>query len=271
MNLKLAHELAIDAASKAGVLLKQGLNEAKEISLKKTAVDLVTQYDRASQQLILNKIRNQFPEHQIVAEEYDEFSSTHVNQAAEYTWYIDPLDGTNNFAHRYPIFSVSIALYYGFKPLVAVVYDPGRDECFNAVFEGGAFVRTTGNETPLKVSETKKLLSSLLATGFPDNRHHSEADNIAQTRAFLKRALGIRRAGSAALDLAYVAAGRLDGYWEYKINSWDIAAGILLVQEAGGRLSRADGHALQLSTTNAVIASNGWIHQEMVDVLSEFA
>ncbi len=271
MNLNNACELAIDAARQAGEILRRGLNEVMEVSIKSTAVDLVTEYDRASQECIIRLIRAQFPDHHIVAEEDDVTPIGFGDPSSMFTWYIDPLDGTNNFAHRYPVFSVSIALYFGSEARVAVVYDPTRDECFTAIRGNGAYLQTSGGDVQIQVSKIDALVRSLLATGFPDNRHHSDADNIAQTRALLKRALGIRRSGSAALDLAYVAAGRLDGYWEYKINSWDIAAGLLLVLEAGGQLSMPDGQDLTLSAKNDLVTSNGLIHLEMVRVLREFA
>jgi myo-inositol-1(or 4)-monophosphatase len=227
-------------------------------------LDLVTEYDRASESLIVGGLRAAFPDHSIVAEE----GSGYATAATPYAWYVDPLDGTTNFAHGFPVFAVSIALYHQDAPVLGVVYDPTRDECFQAVVGEGAWLARSDGSARLAVSQEKELGASLLATGFPYDVHTSDQDNIAQTAAFLKRARGLRRAGAAALDLAYVAAGRLDGYWEYKLNSWDVAAGALLVVEAGGRVSAIGGDAFHIAPTMALVASNGAVHVAMLDVLA---
>lgn len=259
----------IAIAREAGELLRRGYGQAKEISAKNYAIDLVTQYDTQAEALIVGRLRDAFPHDAILGEE----GGAQNASDGERIWFVDPLDGTINFAHGFPYFAVSIALYEGQRPLVAVIYDPLRDECFHAAAGEGAFLSQAG-EAPqrLRVSDSSELLSSLLATGFPYDRHESDHDNLAQFGALLKRAQGIRRAGAAALDVAYVAAGRLDGYWEYKLGSWDIAAAVLLVQEAGGQISAMDGSPfrLQPSQHNALLASNGQIHDEMVRLLEQF-
>jgi myo-inositol-1(or 4)-monophosphatase len=269
MNLKNVLNVAVETAEAAGALLREGVREQKSILHKSSSVDLVTQYDEAAEALILERLRGQYPDHGFVAEESGVSGQSENGRKSRYTWYIDPLDGTNNFAHGFPVFCVSLALYEGDRPLVGVVYDPLRDECFSAVTGQGAFLTTPEGAIRLEVSATETLLGSLLATGFPYDRHTSELDNITQLSAFLKRAQGVRRPGAAALDLAYVAAGRLDGYWEYKLNSWDIAAGILLVEEAGGKVTGVDGRSPMLAGKIALIASNGLIHGAMMAVLEE--
>lgn len=259
--------IAITIAREAGALLRQGFRQAKDINAKSSAIDLVTQYDTQAEALIVNRLRDAFPQDAILGEEGG--SQNHSANGNSRLWLVDPLDGTINFAHGYPAFAVSLALYDREQPLVGVVYDPLRDECFHGASGHGAFLSTGANEEALRVSQNRDLVSSLLATGFPYDRHHSERDNLAQFTAFLKRAQGLRRAGAAALDVAYVAAGRLDGYWEYKLGSWDVAAAALLVKEAGGRLSAMDGAPFQLepSQHNALVASNGHIHEDMIGLL----
>jgi myo-inositol-1(or 4)-monophosphatase len=266
MKLEDIRDISIQIARAAGEVLCEGYGKPPQIEQKSTAVDWVTQYDKAAEDVILERLARHFPDHQVVAEE-----SGHHDNASAYTWYIDPLDGTTNFSHQHPTFAVSMGLYQGETPQVGVVYDPMRDECFSAVAGGGAQVERRGKIYPLRVSETAALLTSLLASGFPYDRHTSGHDNIAQTRAFLKRAQGMRRHGAAALDMAYVAAGRLDGYWEFKLSSWDIAAGVLLVEEAGGSVTGIDGRPFTLSPRPSLVASNGRIHEAMIDVLNDVA
>jgi myo-inositol-1(or 4)-monophosphatase len=218
--------------------------------------------------LILERLRTHFPEDSFIAEESGTSGQSQNGRKSPYTWHIDPLDGTNNFAHGFPVFCVSLALCEGNQPLVGVIYDPMRRECFSAVSGQGAFLAAEESSVKLQASSTKTLLGSLLATGFPYDRHTSELDNLIQLRAFLKRVQGIRRPGSAALDLAYVAAGRLDGYWEFKLNSYDVAAGILLVQEAGGKVIGMDGRPIELTGKINMIANNGLIHEEMLETLA---
>lgn len=263
MDLQHALMITVQIAREAGDLLRQGYEEEKRIERKSSAVDWVTQYDTAAEALIIKRLQTAFPDHHIIAEE-----SGHNGNPGAYTWYIDPLDGTNNFAHGFPVFCVSLALYAAGQPLLGVIYDPLRDECFTAVRGGGAFLQRGERQTRLQVSQTTALVDALLATGFPYDRHTAEVvENLAEVGAFLQRVQGVRRAGAAALDLAYVAAGRLDGYWEYKLHSWDVAAGVLLVQEAGGQVTLLDGTPFAIAPQLSLTVSNGRLHPLMRDVL----
>lgn len=257
-------EIAEAAARAAGELLMDGFGREKDVRTKSSSIDFVTQYDLAAEALILEHLRAAFPGHSLVGEE-----GAAETGAQPYTWYIDPLDGTNNFSHGFPVFCVSLALYEGQRPLAGVIYDPTRDECFTAAAGSGArLVGPSGNQ-PLRVSGTATLEQGLLATGFPYDVHTSPLDNGAYVARFIKRAFGLRRAGSAALDMAYVAAGRLDGYWEFKVSPWDVAAGILLVQEAGGTVTAIDGAPVALADKLHILADNGLIHTEMLGVIQE--
>jgi myo-inositol-1(or 4)-monophosphatase len=211
--------------------------------------------------MIVSRIKSAFPTHSILAEEIHDISRDE-NAGSPYRWVIDPLDGTTNFAHGYPVFSVSIGLEVAGELELGIVYDPTRDEMFTARRGGGSFC----NGVSLRVSTTGSLLSSLLATGFPYDVQTSKDNNLSNFCAFALRAQGIRRGGSAALDLCYVASGRLDGFWELKLNPWDCAAGFLTVREAGGIVTNFRGQPASINGRE-VVASNGLIHQEMLDVL----
>lgn len=271
MNLDETVKTAMTIALEAGALLREGYGQVRNLTMKSSAVDPVTEYDHASEALITGRLRAAFPDHLVLGEEGTQDEAARAGAGETPTWIVDPLDGTVNFSNTYPVFAVSLGLWQGNEPLAGVVYDPLRDECFHARRGGGAWLATGGQRRPLATSSATELLNSLLATGFPYDRHTSELDNVAQFAAFLKRARGLRRSGSAALDLAYVAAGRLDGYWEYKLSSWDVAAGVLLVREAGGSVTTMDGGPFQLSRMVDLIASNGHIHQAMQDVLAKLA
>lgn len=257
---------AVKCAREAGQLLMEGFEKQVKVDHKSSAVDWVTEYDRASEALIVERIVAAYPEHGLVGEE----GSRREGQDG-YAWYIDPLDGTNNYAHHFPMFAVSIALYQNETPLVGVVFDPLRDELFTAIAGGGAHLTRPAGEHRLQVSTEEQLAASLLATGFPYDRHTSEHNNMTEVQAFSRRALDIRRAGSAALDIAYVAAGRLDGYWEFKLFTWDMAAARLLVEEAGGRFTKPDGSPLEMQGKLSACVSNGHIHEQMLAVLAAAA
>ena len=218
------HRAEHQIAREAGALLMSYF--ARRIGFEyKGEVDLVTEADRASEKLIVERLRARWPEYGIVGEE-----GTRSDMEADYRWYVDPLDGTTNFAHAFPVFCVSIGLVHKDEDLVAgVLYDPTRDEMFSAEHGQGAEL----NGKPIQVSQTKRLSESLLATGFPSHKRHQNP-NIHFYHQITLRSHGVRRAGSAALDLANVACGRYDGFWEFNLNPWDTAAGALLVQEAGG-------------------------------------
>ncbi|NJL94359.1 MAG: inositol monophosphatase [Anaerolineae bacterium] len=249
-------------ARQAGAILKEHFGKP-EAHTKKGDVDLLSEADKASEAYLLAVLKEAFSAYAVIGEEGSDY---HPGAGApDYYWYIDPLDGTTNFVHGLPHFSVSIALAgIDRRPVLGVVYDPLRDECFTAYQGGGAFL----NGQPLRVSQAEKLVDSLVVTGFPYDRRTSPENNLKAFNAMLLRAQGVRRIGSAALDLAYVAAGRLDGYWEMKLHMWDCYAGIVLVQEAGGRVTDyRESEQLLYQKHPQVLATNGKIHNEMSVVL----
>jgi myo-inositol-1(or 4)-monophosphatase len=248
--------LAIVVAKKAGLLLKKRLGQKRQINYKGT-VNLVTEMDLLSEKFIVSEIRQRHPNHSFLAEE-----ETSTQEKSPYRWIIDPLDGTTNYAHGYPIFCVSLALEKEGEVILGVVYDPMRDELF--LSEKGKGARLNGRK--IHVSSTAKLSQSLLATGFPYDLRESPFNNFDHFRNFALRVHAVRRAGSAALDLCYVAAGRFDGFWEMKLGPWDMAAGSLIVREAGGKATDFLGRRLGLNGKH-VLASNGKIHREMIQVL----
>lgn len=249
---------AIETARHAGALLRDGLARRRTVELK-SAYEVVTEVDRASEELIVAAIRRTFPDHALLAEE-----GGGVERASPFLWLIDPLDGTNNYAHGFPFFSVSIALLENDTLILGVVFDPLRDELFAAERGAGAWC----NEQRLRVSETPTLAASLVSTGFPYDYATTADNNTRQFTRIQARTQGVRRAGSAALDLAYVAAGRLDAHWELRLKPWDTAAGALLVLEAGGRLSDWRG-APWNPWNDRLVASNGHIHDELLAALAE--
>ena len=245
-------------AREAGALLMSYFDRNIKIEYKGD-VDLVTAADRASEKLIVERLQARWPQHGIVGEE-----GTRTDTGAAYRWFVDPLDGTTNFAHGYPVFCVSIALARQDDQLeVGVLYDPTRDELFAAERGGGA----TLNGKPMHVSTTTRLAESILGTGFPSHKRHKNP-NIHFYQQITLRSHGVRRAGSAALDLANVAAGRYDGFWEFHLNPWDTAAGVLIVQEAGGTVTRFDGSPFRLDSRE-VLATNGLIHEEVMENFRE--
>jgi myo-inositol-1(or 4)-monophosphatase len=245
-------------AREAGALLMSYFNRHIKIEYKGD-VDLVTAADRASEKLIVERLQDRWPQHGIVGEE-----GTRTDTDAEYRWYVDPLDGTTNFAHGYPVFCVSIALARKDDQLEAgVLYDPTRDEFFAAERGEGA----TLNSKAMHVSKIASLSESILGTGFPSQKRHKNP-NIHFYQQITLRSHGVRRAGSAALDLANVAAGRYEGFWEFNLNPWDTAAGVLIVQEAGGKVTRFDGAPFRLDS-HEVLATNGLIHEEVLANFSE--
>ncbi|MBI2677248.1 MAG: inositol monophosphatase [Candidatus Koribacter versatilis] len=242
-------------AREAGALLLRHFKARVKIEYKGD-VDLVTVADRESETLIVGRIRERYPKHDILGEE-----GTRSETGADYKWYIDPLDGTTNFAHGFPVFCVSIALEHKRQRIAGVLYDPTRDELFAAAKGSGA----TLNGARISVSKTAKLSEALVATGFPSHKRHKNP-NIHFYHQITLRTHGVRRAGSAALDLANVASGRVDGFWEFNLNPWDTAAGVLLVEEAGGRVTDFNGGAFDISSRE-VCASNAELHPAL---LAEF-
>jgi myo-inositol-1(or 4)-monophosphatase len=256
-----ADELRIAAAAfarEAGAILLEGYGRAHQPELK-GRIDLVTEYDRRSERLLLGLIRERFPHHAVLAEE----SGAH-DQASEVRWIVDPLDGTTNFAHNYPFFCVSIGVEVAGELVVGVVYDPVRDELFAAARGSGA----TLDDRPIRVSDIASVDQALLVTGFPyDVREHPER-SLPAFEAFLMRAQGIRRDGSAALNQCYLACGRFDGFWEGHLSPWDMAAGVVITREAGGRVTAYDGGEFRLDARQ-ILATNGHIHDEMRQILAE--
>ena len=251
-------ELALEAAAEAAAIIREGAQQPKRIEYKGD-VDLVTETDRRSEAAIVSRIRKKFPDHAIVAEE----GSTGAATGAKFCWYIDPLDGTTNFAHGYPCFASSIALYESETPLAGVVVNPMLNETFSALRGGGARL----NGKPIHTSPIPKLGTSLVSTGFPTHMRHNSA-NMDFYWGFTLRSHGVRRDGSAALDLCSVACGRFEGFWEFGLNSWDTAAGSLIVREAGGKITSLDGTEYRLGGPT-ILASNGLVHDEMSELSAE--
>src|SRR5712664_781807 len=254
-------KVAVEVAREAGAILCEEFDGPLQISYKGD-VDLVTQADKRSEAAIVKRLKQYFPEHAIVAEEGTGHESA---SDSEYRWYVDPLDGTTNFAHGYPCFCVSIALAQRDTLLAAVVFNPVHNELFAAARGEGA----TLNGKKISVSKVATLSTSLLCTGFP-TRNRKANPNLHYYGDFTQRSHGVRRDGSAALDLASVAAGRFDGFWEFGLQKWDTAAGVLLIEEAGGKVSDFYGQPYRLGGP-MILATNGTVHEEMREVALEIS
>jgi len=252
------NKIAFKAAKEAGKILLKNLKKTKDVSYK-GKFNLVTNVDRQSQIKIIDIIHRFFPEHGILAEEKGGFLD---KKDSPYQWLIDPLDGTTNYAHGYPCFCVSIALEKEGEIIIGVVYNPVLDELFFSQKGKGAFL----NGGKISTSKTKQISRSLLATGFPYNRGKQLVYHLNQFRDFMKYCHGIRRDGSAALNLCYLAMGRFDGFWEVNLSPWDTAAGSLLVKEAGGYLTNFSGNPFT-HHGQEILATNGLIHQEMLKII----
>ena len=261
-NSEIAAHAAVIAREAGALVLSYFKHGVKTEYKGEGGVDLVTDADRTSEKLIVERLRAAFPEHDIIGEEGTRTSGG----SAGYRWYVDPLDGTTNFAHGFPVFCVSLGverIASDQKPgelIVGVIYDPTRDELFTAVRGKGAQL----NGRAIHASRTKTVGESLIATGFPSKKRH-ENPNIHFYHEITLHSHGVRRAGSAALDLAYTACGRFDGYWEFNLNPWDTSAGILLVEEAGGKVTQYNGAPFEIRTPREILASNGLIHQELIE------
>jgi len=247
-----------DLARQSGAILRAGYDQEHQVGYK-GVIDLVTEVDHQSEELLLREIQQDFPDHHIFSEE-----SGVIQGSDEHIWYIDPLDGTVNYAHHVPIFCVSIAYAFHGTLTLGAVYDPMRDEMFLAERGKGASL----NGRPLHVSSATELQKSLLVTGFPYNAWNTPQDNFDNFVRFGKISRGVRRLGSAALDLCYVAAGRFDGFWEMALNPWDVAAGALIAEEAGGRVTSVAGEADYITSPQSVLACTPGIHARMIEELS---
>lgn len=247
---------AIEIAKRAGSVLREHYGEKQKIHFK-GEIDLVTEVDRQAEDLIVAEIRKKYPDHSILTEE-----SPPLEKASSYRWIIDPLDGTTNYAHGYPFFAVSVAAERDGEVVAGAVYDPLRDECFSARAGGGALL----NGAPIRVSSIDLLRRSLLATGFPYDINTSDETNMEYFEAYARSAQALRRDGSAALDLCYLACGRFDGFWELKLRPWDTAAGYLIVSEAGGKITGLLGEPYSIYDGD-ILGSNGLIHHQMVEVV----
>ncbi len=242
----------------AGAYLKENLDSRADVRYK-SEVDLVTKFDLGAQDILVGRLAALFPDHGFLAEEGLSRPGT-----SGYRWILDPLDGTTNFAHTLPVFSVSAGLELDGRIVAGLVLDPMRDEMFRAVAGDGAFL----NGRRIRVSGVRDLGRSLLATGFPYDLRTNPVNNVDHWNRFIVRAQALRRCGSAAMDLCYVACGRFDGFWEIKLNPWDVAAGALMVAEAGGRVSDFRGRVHRIDVPEA-LATNGLIHEAMMRVLAE--
>jgi myo-inositol-1(or 4)-monophosphatase len=251
-------QIAEDIARQAGAVLMEGYGNVRHVQ-QKGVIDLVTEFDKRSEEVIISSIQQEFPDHAILAEE-----SGRNTTISEYQWVIDPLDGTTNFAHGIPIFSVSIGLWRNNSPVVAVVYDPFRNEMFSAEFGHGA----TLNNHPIHVSSQTDLGQAVVSTGFPYDLRTNPRNNLDQFVQFQLRTQAVRHLGSAALDCSWTAMGRLDGYWEFGVKPWDIGAGVLIVREAGGRVTSVDGEE-DFVSNETILVSNRFVHDQMLRVLSQ--
>ena len=258
--MKKHYDIAVETALKAGKYLKSRIKKPKKIQFK-GEINLVTDSDLGSEKIIINSIKKAFPNHKILAEET---SKSYKPKKNEYYWVIDPLDGTTNFAHGYPLFAVSIALIYNEQILLGVAYNPMLNELFTAQKGRGAYL----NGKEIKVSDTSNLSKGLLATGFPYDIKKDPKTNLLNYAKFQLSARDIRRDGSAVLNLCYTACGRFDGFWESKLHPWDTASGFLIVKEAGGRVTDFGGKKFNIYK-KGILASNGLLHNSMLKVLNK--
>jgi myo-inositol-1(or 4)-monophosphatase len=254
-------QTAVDAVRRAGEIQRAAVGSAFQIR-KKGTIDLVTEVDVAVERMIRALIAERHPDHDVLAEEFGGPSGA---TRSRYCWIVDPLDGTTNFAHGLPLFCSTVALEVDGRLEAGAIYDPMRDELYTGERGRGAYL----NGTRLEVSQTDVLIDSLLVTGFPYAVEEKLQELVGLFAAFLGEARAVRRLGSAALDIAYVAAGRMDGFWEQGLHAWDIAAGVLLVEEAGGRVTGLDGGPFELRT-GRILATNGRIHDQMQRVVTRF-
>lgn len=254
-------DVAIKAARQAGKIHKKYFCSAFKVKTKSSSFDLLTTVDLEAEKAVVSLIRKYFPEHNFLAEE-----NTYESTGSEYTWAIDPLDGTNNFVSGLPIFCASVALLRKNEVIAAAIYDVIRDELFYAQKNKGAFL----NGKRLHVSSVDTFTRALLITGFYYSRGKEILETLDAIKRFLfKRVIGLRRLGSAALDLCFVASGRAAGYWEFELNPWDFAAGKLIVEEAGGKITDSRGNKVNPCKKSFIVSSNNKIHNQMLSVINQ--
>lgn len=256
-------ELAVQAAREAGAILQEFAQRGFEIT-HKGRINLVTEADLASERLIKQRIAEHFPTHRIIAEESWQGAHDGFNPSEDdnYSWLIDPLDGTTNFSHGFPCYAVSIGVERKGESVVGVIYDPSRDELFAAERGAGA----TLNGQPIRVSDIATLEKALTVSGFPYDVRERMDEYLPAWREFLKHSQGVRRLGAAAIDMACIASGRMDGFWEHGLNAWDVAAGWVIIEEAGGRVTKLDGSPFD-NYSSSLLCTNSLIHDEMLAVL----
>jgi myo-inositol-1(or 4)-monophosphatase len=248
----------IEISKQAGHLIREGFGKSLHIEYKTSEINLVTEIDKASEQMIIDFIKKKYPSHSILAEE-----GGGVTKDSKYIWVVDPLDGTTNFAHGLPIFSVSIGLQKNNETIAGVVYDVMQNIMYSAELGGGAFA----DSEKIKVSTTKSLKQSLLVTGFPYNVAENPESAFELFTALTKNARGVRRLGSAAIDFCYLAYGIFDGFWEVHLHPWDLCAGKLIAEEAGGVVTDFDGNAIDIYSKK-ILSTNGRIHDQMIKVIN---
>lgn len=259
MDLKRIVEFTEEIAIDAGKILLSGFRSEDTTISYKSRTNLVTNIDKKSEEFLFKSIEKKYPNHTIIAEE-----GSRRDAAGEFVWYVDPLDATNNFAHGIPFFCISIGIFSRIieRVVAGVVFDPYNDELFKGIMNDGAFL----NNERIHVSSINDIGISILGTGFPYNKTDTKNNNLAEFNAFLPMIQGVRRLGSAALDLCYLACGRIDGYWEPGLYPWDMAAGSLIVQEADGMVTKYNGNRFEPEYPE-ILASNGKIHKNMIDIL----
>jgi len=262
MNNTAFRRLAIRAACKAGDYIYSHSGKIKNVRYKGD-INVVTDIDKKAEYIIIDIIRKAFPSHTFLAEEGSHEKKGFPLSRSEYKWIIDPLDGTTNFLHEFPLYCVSVALEYQGKVITGCVYDPTRKEVFHAAKNKGSFL----NKKRIRVSKVRKLKKALLATGFAYNINRTRNNNIRNFVKIVKMAQAVRRAGSAAIDLCYVASGRFDGFWELYLNPWDTAAGVLILEEAGGKVTKFNGSKFSIYDKE-ILATNSKIHSQLAKAIS---
>ena len=256
-------KVAIDAALKAGSYIIKKVGKVKNVRYKGD-INIVTEVDKKAESIVVNTIKDKFPCHNIIAEEGSYEKRSCSSRASEFSWFIDPLDGTTNFLHGFPVFCVSIALAYKNRIILGVVYDPTRPELFYAEEAKGAYL----NKKRIHVSKIRNIKKAMLATGFAYNVRQARNNNINNFIRVVKSVQALRRAGSAAIDLCYVACGRFDGFWELCLHPWDTAAGLLIAEEAGGKVTKMDGSKYNIYDKD-ILASNSKIHSQLQRILQK--